>query len=661
MAAPAKRNRLKLKLSFKRFYESVWLYPTILGVILFGLTAFKVSGSSIGIYHSILYGNENNPELLLNQPRPIRSDEWLVNTQMTIVQFRDHYPAINPAIGKGEDMTIGTDVPSKDWSTVFRPQNLAFFVLPFNQAFAFRWWLWPFLLTSAVYFFVLKFLPGKRLFAALISLAVTASPFIVWWFLAGTIAPIFFSLTILLVAIGIIETDSRRRQLILAAVLAYLMVCFALILYPPFQIASVLALVSFFVGYLLEQHRQVPWKDLFLKLLWVAGAAGIAAVVSALFVATHLGAIRTTANTVYPGVRDIHSGGLSWLQLFTSQLSPILQSNSRGANFFTNQSEASNFIFIAPFLIVPSLYLSLRQKQKKGSYDWPMITVNVFITLLLVRVFVPGANIIYKLLLLNKVQHARLIIGFGLLQLMQIVLIIRNQTVNKWKFPLIGAMAFSVITLISYLYSGFFVKQHFPIFLHPNETVLVLGAAFFMAGLVFALLRNWGLIFASALMVFTLLSVFHVHPLLKNIGQEPDPKIMKIISSYDGGKWVVMDSVVFENLPLDAGKSSLTGVNYYPQLDLWHELDPDRAYSDIYNRYAHVYFTLSDGASATFNLHGTDNFSVAWDPCSQFTHTEDIRYALSQNLLNNRCLTLVNKVDYPQLSFYIYKTVPPAL
>src|SRR5882724_2794072 len=86
--------------------NSIWLFPASLLAILVLLTVFKISGSSIGTYYSYFYGNKPDPALLLNRPRPIRSDEWLVNTQMGLAQKNEGYPRTNYNIGNGEDMSL---------------------------------------------------------------------------------------------------------------------------------------------------------------------------------------------------------------------------------------------------------------------------------------------------------------------------------------------------------------------------------------------------------------------------------------------------------------------------------------------------------------------------------------------------------------------------
>src|SRR3989344_6035836 len=130
----------------KRFLRSVWFFPAIVAVPVIIFTALQISGSSIGVYHSTFYGDTKDPDLLFNQPRPIRSHEWLVATQMAIAQKNDNYERVNRNLGNGEDVSMMIDVPYKEWSILFKPQNLGFFALPFDNAFAFRWWIMGYLL-----------------------------------------------------------------------------------------------------------------------------------------------------------------------------------------------------------------------------------------------------------------------------------------------------------------------------------------------------------------------------------------------------------------------------------------------------------------------------------------------------------------------------------
>src|SRR6266545_7506635 len=252
-------NRMKTFISseqYERFVHSIWLFPAVITVVLLLLTVFGINGSSIGTYNTLFYGDgAKDRQLVLGVPRDARSDEWLVNTQMTIAQAEANYPRINENIGNGHDMSLGADAPYRDWSAVFKPHNWAFFILPFDNAFAFKWWFIGYLLVLSCYFFIISLLPKKRLWAALISLTIFFNPFVQWWYLSGTMAPLYYSLFAATVFMRLFSAKNRLRMVLWGGLLAYLVTCFALIFYPPFQIPCAIVMGGFAIGYLYKKYR----------------------------------------------------------------------------------------------------------------------------------------------------------------------------------------------------------------------------------------------------------------------------------------------------------------------------------------------------------------------------------------------------------------------
>ena len=169
-----------------------WLFPGLVISLLIGLSVMQLSGSSVGVYDSFF--GRSTPDLVNGQPRTVRSDEWMVTTPLTAAQQAEQFPTTNQDIGEGQDMSLVVDVPYADWSSLFKPQNWAFFWLPLDMAFAFKWWSLAALLLLAVYSFVLFFAPQRYLLAALISLAFLFSPFIQWWYQSITVLPIAYGL-----------------------------------------------------------------------------------------------------------------------------------------------------------------------------------------------------------------------------------------------------------------------------------------------------------------------------------------------------------------------------------------------------------------------------------------------------------------------------------
>ncbi|MBX4197077.1 hypothetical protein KW801_00790 [Candidatus Saccharibacteria bacterium] len=630
------------------------------------LTAFKVSGSSIGIYSDIFYGSghkDNN--LLLNKPRPIRSDEWVWNSQMIMAQEANHYERVNPNLGHGQDMSLIIDVPYKDWSAIFRPQNLAFFILPFQNAFAFKWWFLGYLLVLAGYFFVLYLLPKKRLLAATIALTLLFSPFVQWWYQYITLAPIYYSLFSLLIFMHLLKTSDLRTKLLHGLALAYLLTCFALVLYPPFQVASALVALVFALGYLANHFRAVD-KKAFIKDLAILGASAVLGGLLVLaFIFSRADSVKKIQNTAYPGKRIVNSGGYNFDHLFSGHLDFQLQFFSKADKYqlpkqgLTNQSEDSNFVLILPFLLLPSVYLILRGHRAREELDWLLLLLNTAFIGLVIWLFIPHLTLISKLTLLSKVPQNRLIIGLGLLNFLALVAFIRCLSRQKidifTKWP---AIIYSGFIFIVELLLGLHAKHDFPGYI---GTYRAIAFALPVPVIVYFLLRRryeWA---ALGLLAFCLFMTIGVHPLYRGtniITDTPLSQDIRYIAAKDHGNWAVEDSYL-ENFAFLNGAHSLSGIYTVPQLDIWDKVkgaDPD-----IYNRYAHVNFTFDRNPAANINtqisLGGGDHFGVTTEPCGDFLKNNKVHFLLTSVPFNPSigCVKLVEKVAYPAKTAYIYR------
>ena len=651
----------------KRFMRSVWLFPAILGVLLIILTSLQISGTSVGVYHDVLDGDTKNPSLLLNNPQPIRSDEWLVNTQLTIAQSVAGYPAINHNIHSGTDMSVAGDVPYKDWSAAFRPQNLIFFVLPLTYAFAFKWWLLLLLTMVSCYFVVLRFLPGKRLLAAMLSMAVGLSPFLFWWYLTTAFAPIFYGFFIILIGLRIIngekvrflEKHSKHYSSILYALgLGYLLISFALVLYPPYQIPVALCVGAFLLGYMLDKYglgRRLLSKRSLTSIGIFAGSLVITGAILLLFVHTHSQAVSAVENTVYPGSRQVYGGKTGVFEIFSSYLQPQLESNTRGIHYFVNQSEASSFLLFLPFLLLPGfivIYLEHRQKRK---LNWPLLLLQLLGILFLANLFLGGLQPIYKLFLLSIIPHQRLFIGLGFLGVLQLLLIMKSLDSLKIPAKILTRLAavYTLFCLAVLLWAGKYVRHNYPRFVH--NPILIGFLAVFFAAIIFCFLSRRFRLGALLFLVFSLGCVYRIHPLYRGLGPlYPNNKLSQAIDSASkpGATWVTLDSIYFENAAMLSNRDSLSGVQSYPNVNLWKQVEGPKG-NAIYNRYAHVEFTVSPAMTSQLTLVQSDTFDVKFT-CDAFIE-HNVQFALATSPITESCTKLVNKVTYPALTFYLYR------
>lgn len=646
---------------------SVWVFPAVLLVLLIAFTVLRISGTSAGMYHERLYGpTQKDSSLIYGKPRAIRSDEWLATTQMIISQTKQDFPRVNQAMGDGQDLSLLPEIPMKDWSTIFKPQNWSFFALPLENAFAFKWWLIMFVLMSSCYFFVLQIMPGNRLFAALMGLAAGLSPFQLWWYQSA----VFLSVAYGFMMINLVHNILNRRRpafikgqrpadISYAAALIFVIVCFGFILYPPFQIPIAVVVLFYSLGYLLHKKLTdaVGWRTLLRPLTLLLISVVVAGAICGAFIKTHETPIKAINATIYPGHRTVYSGGLKLLGVFDGFVMPAEQSDYRGGHFLSNQSENANYILVLPFLMIPAAAIMLQEWIKKRRVDWTFLAINLTALLFFFRLFVHHGNRFFKFLFLDKVPHNRLLIGVGFVGLLQFVYLAMKIRDSRIKTrTLIGiAVGYGLACFALLLVISGYIARHYPLFLN-NYWILACFAAAFSA-IIVALLAGRPKLAAALLLGFTLLSTFWVMPIYRGLGELTHGKLIDTMSSVaqPSDTWITIggDAVVYENFGLVAGDRSLSGTRAYPDIKLWEQL-VGTSYESVYNREGHSFF-IEDPHAPPMSLNSSDSYFVKFD-CQEYKYRGvEVNYLLAVHPINLSCTHLVRQVSYPQATFFIYK------
>ena len=645
----------------KQASQSVALFPIILGILLATLVAFSINGSSIGIYHQIFYGNTPDPNLLINTPQSIRSDEWVVSTEKTIGQHSNGYQIINKNVGLGENQSVLVGDPTTDWSTIFHPDNFGFFVLPVDNAFALKWWLPAYLLTIAVYFFTLAFLPKKRLLASIIALGFLFSPFVQWW---SAYASILWPLLGFVVFTKLINEQKIILELLWGILFSYAAICFALTLYPPFQIPALLVMASLAIGYSIDHFLDIKRNDLARKciILVVAGLVAIAAFF--MFMASHKSVTDIIQGTVYPGHRVVASGGYSLPHLLASQTSGLLQDSKRAAAYklSLNQSEASNFMLIIPYLLIPLAYITWSGFKRKRRISYSLLLPTLVGALFLAWLFVPGLDLLGKITFLNNVPPERVIIGLGILNLLCVILFIKLYEESRWRPKHSSILIYSLLVVIALLCVNFYIAIKFPDYM-GFKWALALSLPF--AIVIYFLLRKQYVIAMGVICLFSFLSTCQIQPLYIGTSVIRNSDISKAMvetaKSYNPNQRWVGDYLTLENFPAMNGLPSLSGTYVYPQLNIWAKLNQPNMIN-TYNRYAHTNFIFDRDATKQIKPiltnPGADQLNITIEPCDPFFKTMDVGYLFTTTQFGEseaKCLSLVKTVTYPAVTFYIYK------
>lgn len=653
------------KLVHHPFVRSAWIFPIVLFALVIILSSFRVSGSSVGIYHQKFFGPEaSDPSLLYGDPRGIRADEWLVWTQITLSQAENGFPRFNEDLGSGRDLSLHFEIPTKDWTTIFKPWNWSFFILPLEYAFAFKWWFLMFLLLVGSYLFFLKIFPKKIPWAVLFSIGVGLSPFVLWWYQTAVLALLGYGFLLILLGIRILDSKKIPKinspalsNILYTLLFTYMLVGLGLVIYPPFQISIVLVVSAFLIGYLMKKKLEegTSWKTLIQRTLIFVSSIFIASTLALVFVSDRSEVIENISNSIYPGERVTHSGNQPALDVFDSFLMPLLQSKQASKTYYQNQSEASNFILLFPYLLLPALAIVIYEYKKRHCIDWVFVTINALGVLILVRMFVPVEFLIYKVLLIDKVPNGRLLLGLGFVSFIQSLLLfskLHALKINSRKIllPVIiyGAIIFSLLILLA-----FDVQKSYPGFINKMNYVYI-SAAIFSLIPVLLLMKKW--LWLAMFLLISIVSSYRIMPLYIGLSEIKSGKLISEMKSVGtpNDTWVSTGDLYYENAGLWVNGKSLSGVQLYPDPSFW-ENAYGKEYEEVYNRKAHAIYTFDSSINESMVLRAKNYYQIKFS-CSAF-NISNINYVLSDRELSTDCTQPLRTISYPKEKLYIYRVV----
>lgn len=628
-----KNNLVKILSFFSQ--RKILIFPLVITAILLTLTLLKIHGSSVGIYDYQL--DNKDSWIIAGEPRVVRSDEWVVNTPFVISQSENNFPLVNKDVSKGQNMSLVIDVPYKDWSSLFKPQNLVFFILPFENAFAFKWWFLTWILIISVYLFTLLF-TRKHSVAILLSIFMAASPFIQWWYQSITILPIAYSLLIVVLAVNLLEAKKLRNRILLGGGLSYLLACFAFIMYPAFQIATALVAFTVFTGvYFHKYSLKDLWKKRFIPLLCIPLILAIIPI--SLFYIQHHETIQSIQNTSYPGKRNVISGGAGLEQFVYWPANYTLRDGGPATPFGGNQSEASGFLLMGMILIPFLLFYFYRSKAKLKDKDmrklfYVFAAILILLIIILARLYIPLGEPLYKLFGLHMVPHGRLMIAIGIINLVLIVIAlslptkkIRKSLVGFLEKPALATSCFAFFIIAACLVVT--KKVYGLSMVGPWEILAFSLALSSSAGLMAHSTKTIRTVGLVILVGITLFSSWLVNPLYRGLGSLEHSKAVnqiKQIEKQDNKRWITTNDMTLEALPLSAGAEVISGVNTYPQI-FWTTYFPNK--KDVFNRYAHVKFVIDDTSQRNITLTSLDSFLVTMPSCDPLIEELNIGYLVA--------------------------------
>ncbi|MBW9214094.1 hypothetical protein KV102_04500 [Mumia sp. zg.B53] len=646
-----------------RTWVVLW-FPSLLVLLFVLAVVLEISGTSSGAWWRA-FGDGADPNLLAGTPRPIRSDEWLVQGSWLVSQTAQGFPPVNHVFPGGMDATVMNDAPAWDWSTVFRPQMWGSLVFGVDHGMAWRWWLPALFLLSSVHAFVVTMLPTRALLGPVLALVVMFQPLVQWWWMPIMTLAVSFAFVTMAAIVWGQRSATRTGVVVPAAVAAYTAVMLGMSIYLPFILAVTYPTAAFAVGFLLCRWRidHVAGKDVLLRLVPLAVGGTLAASVLAVWVWTRRETVQALLDTVYPGQRLTPTGAAD-TDYLVGLLSGPFQRALLGGGFEglgTNESTASVPFLVGLYLMVPLLWVGWTRYRDGRVVDWLVISLAAVNVLVLVFLFVPGWDDLARVLLLDRTQFVRLRAAYLPLLVVSIVVLVERLEGLGRRSPWWVALASGAVVVAS---TGW-VWQRLDAAAAP-----AVGSAVAVAVLVpltvavVAFARRFVAIGAAALLVATLAVGAGVNPWYRGVfdlrtDTAAGRAVVETAEKDPQGTWVGVGTPASMGMVFEAGVPGYSGVQTYPSRVMWDRIDPQGRYEDVWNRLAHVQWVWGPGPSIPVTPR-PDVVRVTLDPCNAFAQRWVDYVVTDGKPPSRRCLEPLGSYEQGQIRHDIYRIVPAA-
>lgn len=675
MSTPLDYGRAALRqIAAGRWWER---FPAFVLVIFALLVALDLNGSSI----SMLVPPQDRTGVLVGIPRKVRSDEILVQTPISVSSALQDFPDA-PWIGltPADQAAAAHGGPTRDWATIFRPQDWGYLALGAERGLAWSWW-WSFAVSLWGCFALFRMLTGAAARAALLSVVATFTPYSAWWTSPAPSLSLGYAAGIGALLVAAWSARDRRVAASLTVAAAGVAIAFALALYPPWQVTLVWVVALTCLGVALD--ARLSWR----RLLWTtATTTTLAAAAVAAWYLQHAAAITATMNTYYPGHRVSHAGGAHLEGMLSAPVNFWLSGHagaalgaSRFGGWKTNLSEVSSSWLSLPLLLMLTLWAAIvlaRSMRGRSTNPnpalvegartrptgpiWTLALSSLAALLLLAWAYLPLPDLIGKLTLLNRVPPVRLWLALGLVALVQVSAASMILPRPRWAQLWLVAAAAGCGALAWWAYRQF-----------PWNASQVPGLIVALSGLAmgtgFALTTSprrttWG---AALLAVMAVGSWGIVNPVQRGLDGVLNDPLIRELRTLTGGSTnprteVFGDFYVTSKVRL-AGLQSLGGVTLYPNSALMGQLAPTQ--ERLWNNYVQYVWTPAPSGTAAVITpdHGT-RMLLAIDPCDPALLAEATPgWVVSvTEITGASCMTQVSDVAAADgVSYWIYRVNTP--
>lgn len=633
-----------------KLYDFIYCKRYLMGFLIFSLLViFKFNGSAVFTWNEIIEPESSFPtSIVIGKRQTIRSDEWLVGTPEVLTQATKevNYNSNNTILrGTKNLVTMFPNLPSRDLSLLSCPRYIGYMFLDTERAFSFSWYLPYFLAFFTCFEFFMIITKKNRKYSLLGTLLIVFSPVVQWWqssdiFVYGMMAILAFYY--------FVKANSWKKRLLFSILFGYSGFLYLMCLYPAWQVPYAYFYLIMLIWIIKENKEKLHIKDL----LYLTVALSIIIIPTYILFKQNAEVIKITTATVYPGSRNSTGGG-PWDSIFTYIFDIYLPYKNLG-----NPCELSQFICLFPLPLIMSAYLIFKRNKK----DLLLVLMSIVQLFLVIWSIFPLPEIVSKLTLMymSTVNRTLTVIGFlSVIEMIYIMSIFEDSDVlllKSKKNYFILLISFCLSCVVFYLgYNS--LNSSYPGYLNIYMNII----SFIILFLLFYLFLNNNFkannYLTYLLIAVTLISSITVIPInkgLKIMYEKPlAKKIKSIVKKDDDALFISADKTVFTaNYISVNGAKTINTINHVPNLKLYHKLDPQKKYNNIYNRYAHVEVDLVD-KDTSFELVYPDRIKInmSYDDVCKI----GVDYLVT-DVSDKDKYDLKYKKIYGKYNKYIYKT-----
>ena len=569
--------------------------------------------------------------LLMGNARTIRWDEFLVFSPYALSQLSHNprFPVVNTNIANGQNMLVVPHAPVWHILTLARPATWGYFLFGAQRGLTWFWWFQIFACFTVLYLLFEIILKGRKGLAAFGAFWVCASAYFVCWS-EWPSHVVFFAALGCLTAYHLFASEKKSTQVSSAILLGLSFPGFLMIVYPPWQVAAGYFFAFLFVMLFVRDKLHVPLRTSpKYRLGLLALAIVIAGSLSLWWLLTCLPDLKVMSNTVYPGRRVSLGGDYSFALLFQGMYNLITIYFTPQA--LVNESQTASFYYFFPAVFFAAL-ISRRIARKLGLIGWGLIA---YIAGMILFVLVGLPEPIARITLLSYIPSTRADLTIGLASIllcMHLLGVITQEKENEVS-PSEASVPLRVAAFVTlfFIFHSLFLMKKAPGFPPPQIALLI---SIVTGGISYCLVagkvRAFCAITASLVVVTTAL----FNPLATNLDHIYDSELGREITninkqSNDHPFWVSYGGTHPGVLVEVLGGKSLSGVQWPPQLDIWHALDPERTNEQTYNMYAEVSFDyLADENTVSFKKIQDGTMRVQISPYNPVLKSLGARYVL---------------------------------